>query len=414
MREGALLYRLYAALNSVLYAIGWPVLADLGLLPGDEGRGWRERMGRLPGSFPRGRVWIHAASVGEITALEPFIRETRRIAPRIKLALSVMTPAGRRRARELYGLPVAFAPLDAPVPARRWVRRAAPRALIVMETELWPVWLSEVAAWGAPLSWINGRLSDHSFPRYRIIRPLIARTFSRFRLLGVITGLDAARAAFLGAPRKRIRVCGNLKVDGMVPAAPPAGVPRGPWIVAGSTRNGEESALLWALRAIRRRCPAALLLIAPRHLNRVPAVDRLARRRGFTVARRSGGYRGEDVLVLDTIGELARFYRIASAAFVGGTLVPVGGHNLLEPALAGVPVVFGPHTANVRDAALGLRRAGGGFPVPSPAALARRLTQLLAAPVFARRAGARARAYAMGLKGVSRRVALMVVREGLP
>jgi len=413
MSGGAILYGLYASLGSVLYILAWPVFAVLGFMSGDRGRGWRERLGRLPVSFPRGRVWIHAASVGEVTALEPFIRELRRLVPKTSLALSVMTPAGRKRARELYDLPVAFAPLDVPGPARRWVSRASPRALIVMETELWPVWLSAVADSGAKLTWINGRLSDHSFPRYRIIRPLMARIFSRFGILGVITPLDAARAATLGAPRRRIRVCGNLKVDRMAPAAPPGGVSRGAWIVAGSTRTGEDSALLDAFRAIRRRVPEANLCLAPRHPGRVFAVLRLARARGFSVARRSGGYLGEDVLVLDTMGELARFYRLARVAFVGGTLVPVGGHNLMEPALAGVPVVFGPHTANVRDAAIGLRRTGGGFQVSSPAALAGRIAGLLASPASAHRAGIKARAYVMGLKGVSHRVARMVMKEGL-
>ena len=418
MTRGDLLYLAYAGCSSVLYAIACPFLHAAALLPGETGRSLRERLGLLPNGLPRGAVWVHAASVGEVIALGPLLREIVRRRPRIRLALSVMTPAGKRRARALYRFPVAQAPLDSPVPVRRWLRRAAPRALIVMETELWPVWLASACA-RAPVAWVNGRVSDRSYPRYRLVRPLMERIMAGFRFLCVISRTDARRATFLGASPSRIRVTGNLKVDSLRRAAPPRGMPRGRWIVAGSTRPGEEKILLEAFGLVRRRHPRACLVLAPRHPRRAGKVVLLAKAFGFEVVRRSeiparGLMAGEaDVLVLDTLGELGAFYRLGAVAFVGGTLVPVGGHNILEPAQAGLPVTFGPRIANVREHAAGLRRCGGGFSASSARALASKWSALLASARFARRAGGRARAFVRSRQGVARRVVGLLIGEGI-
>ncbi len=409
---GELLYGLYAGLTSVLYALAWPVLAALGLRSGAAGREWRERLGWVPAGLPRGAVWIHAASVGEVVALGPLLREIARHRPRLKVALAVMTLAGKHRAQALYRCPVVQAPLDAPLPARRWLRRAAPKVLIVMETELWPVWLATAAA-RIPVAWVNGRVSDRSFPRYRLVRPLMEKVLTGLSLLCVISRNDASRATRLGARPLSIQVTGNLKVDLLQANARPLGVLRGLWFVAGSTRPGEEAVLLEAFLKVKRRHPRARLCLAPRHLNRVEEVASLAIASGFLVAHRSRGDRPDaDVLVLDTHGELAAFYRLGIAAFVGGTLVPVGGHNVLEPALAGVPVLFGPHTANFRQHAAGLERCGGGLKVASAGALAKRWARLLSSPRAARRAGAHARDYVRSQQGVARRVVRILAAEG--
>jgi len=275
--------------------------------------------------------------------------------------------------------------------------------MIVAETELWPVWLG-AATERCPVVWLNGRISDRSWGAYRRAAPLIRGLLSRFAGLAVISRLDARRAAMLGAPRSRITVMGNLKVDALAPSAPPAGMPRGTWIVAGSTRPGEEAVVLEAFRAILSRHPRARLVLAPRHLARVGEVAGLVRAAGLeSVLRSAGEPRPGAVLVLDTMGELNAMYRLATAAFVGGTLVPVGGHNVLEPAIAGVPVLFGPWTANVREHAAGLIRAGGAWRVGSSRAMARRLDALLSRPRAARRAGARALAYVRSRGGAARR-----------
>lgn len=416
---GTVMYHAYAALGTVLYALAWPVLAVLGSRAGAAGRGWRERMGFPSPGAGRGAVVIHAASVGEVAALGPMLREIARRRPGRKVALSVMTPAGKRRAIELYRCPVVHAPLDAPAPARRWVDRMAPRALIVMETELWPAWLS-AAAGRVPVAWVNGRLSDRSYPRYRLVRPVLRRVFSAFRLLCVISRLDGERAVRLGARRGSVRIMGNLKIDLMAAARPARSIPGGPWIVAGSTRPGEEEIVLDAFGLVRPGHPGARLCLAPRHLRRAGRLARMAGDRGWRVLRRSEAgkdlsfrLRSADVLILDSHGELAGFYGIGAAAFVGGTLVPVGGHNVLEPAVAGVPVLFGPHTANVREYAGGLERCGGGFRVRSARTLAAALFRLLSSERVRRRAGRLARAYVRRRQGVSRRVVGELISGGI-
>ncbi len=404
----------YSILTAALAFIAMPFLRLWSAVAGGEtAASLRERLGDLPGGLPRGAIVVHAASVGEVTALAPFFRAlTAPGGGRRPVVLSLMTPAGRRRARDLYPFPVIQAPLDAPAPVRRWLDRAVPAVLVIVETELWPVWLRAAAARG-PVVWVNGRISDRSWPLYRLIRPLMAGVLSRLSLLAVISERDRRRAIALGARPNRVRVTGNLKVDALIPAAPPLGIPTGAWLVAGSTRPGEEEAVLAAFTRVRARVPRARLCLAPRHLARAPAVERLVRAAGFTVHRRSTGGAGRaDCLLLDTHGELAAMYRRARVAFVGGTLAPVGGHNVLEPALAGAPVVFGPYTANVREHAAGLVRAGGGFRVRDPRDLGARLTALMAAPRTARAAGGRARRWVRAQQGVAPRVVALLRRGG--
>lgn len=400
---GEWLYGIWAGAAAVVYAVAWLPLRLFG------GRDLRERFGELPGSIPRGATWLHAASVGEVTALAPFVRELRRRF-RGPLAISVMTATGRAQAKALFGLPVAFAPVDAPPAVRRWLERAAPRALIVAETELWPVWMRAMSARG-PVLWVNGRISDRSFPKYRLVAPLMAAVFARFSRLIVISDRDRRRAVALGAPSRRIDVAGNLKLDALAPAIRAAGVPAGRWLVAGSTRPGEEAVLLDALRRVRTRHPRAGLILAPRHPRRVGEVEELIRGAGFSCARRSRGRRPADVILVDTLGELAALYRAGFAAFVGGTLAPIGGHNVLEPAVAGVPVVFGPSLENVREDAAGLVSARGAVVVRDAAALARIWSDWLDRPVAARDAGRRARGYVRSRQGVAKRV-VKILREG--
>jgi len=396
-------------------ALCWPVLRVLAAGRGESASTWRERLGVLPAGVPRGGIWVHGASVGEMSALAPFLRKAARRAGRKGVVVSAMTPAGKRRARELLGFPAVNLPLDCGPWVRRALDRAAPRTVIVAETELWPVFVTE-AARRAKLAWVNGRISDRSFPRYLMVRPLVREMLSKFDVLCVISGRDAERAVQLGAPSRRVRVTGNLKADLIVPASRPGGVPGGQWFVAGSTRPGEEEQVLAAFALVRKAHPRLRLCLAPRHLDRAGEVAALAQKSGFRVARRSSGparARLADVLLLDTHGELASFYRLATAAFVGGTLVPIGGHNVMEPAAAGVPVLFGPHTGNVREEAAGLVRSGGGYRVADGRALAEALGRLVSSRTAEARAGARARGFLRSRQGVARRVVALLAREGL-
>ena len=412
---GGFLLLVYSGATWFLYAAAWPVLRLLSAGRGGESRGWAERLGRLPRAVGRGTVWLHGASVGEITALASFVREIRKVRPRTRLLVWAMTAAGKRRAGELFGCPAVHPPLDAPQSVRRALGTAAPRALIVAETELWPVLLSS-AARRMPVAWVNGRISGRSFLSYMLVRPLVRRIFSGFKLLCVISALDARRAVRLGAASGRVQVMGNLKADMVTPASPPRGVPGGLWFVAGSTREGEEEAALRAYAAAKKRFPRLKLCLAPRHLHRSGAAETLAVSMGFRVARRSAGAQRAsrcEVLILDTHGELASFYRLARAAFVGGTLARIGGHNVLEPAVSGIPVLFGPHTSNVREEAEGLVKCGGGFRVSSAAALANRLGTLLASNRLARKAGRRAREFVRSRQGAARRAVALMAVEGI-
>jgi 3-deoxy-D-manno-octulosonic-acid transferase len=399
----------YAVVSFLLWLAAWPFLALAAVLGR---RDMAERLGGTPGGLPRGAVWAHAASVGEVTALRAVLELVARRTGRRGIVVSTMTRTGRARAEGFGGFPVTLAPLDSPVPVARALARLAPRSLVVMETELWPVWLI-LASRRAKLAWVNGRISDRSYPWYRLVRPLMARVLSRFSLLCVISATDAERAVALGAPRKRVRVTGNVKADLLAPAVPPRGMAGKGWFVAGSTRPGEEAAVLEAFRMARTRVPSLRLCIAPRHLKRVPEVLALVRSAGWRAGLRSGGGRGKpEVLVLDTLGELASFYRLAEVAFVGGTLAKIGGHNVLEPATAGVPVLFGPHTSNVREHAAGLTASGGGFMVLSGAGMGGRLVTLLGKGQ-ARIAGRRAAAYVRSLRGAASRTAAELARAGI-
>jgi 3-deoxy-D-manno-octulosonic-acid transferase len=262
----------------------------------------------------------------------------------------------------------------------------APAALVLVETELWPSWIAAAHRRGVPVLLVSGRVSDRSFPRYRRIGRIASPALRRLRAVGARTQMDAERFCALGAPAERVTVTGDLKLD-LEETAPPlapdlervlAGTVL---LVAGSTHAGEEGAALDALAAAERAGIEASLVIAPRHRERFSEVKRLVRAGGRAVRRRTrvGEARlaSGEVLLLDTVGELSAVYARATVAFVGGTLVPVGGHNVLEPAQAGRPVLFGRHTANIRHAVEILEECGAGRCVDGPEQLAKAVVELL-------------------------------------
>jgi 3-deoxy-D-manno-octulosonic-acid transferase len=264
-----------------------------------------------------------------------------------------------------------------------------PRALVLIETELWPCFIAGAARRDVPVVLVSGRLSDRSFPRYRRIAALLRPTLRRLSAVGARTATDAERFAALGVPEARISVTGDLKLEvGATPPTPSpdleAALPDLPLLVAGSTHPGEEEAALRALDAVEQAGLPAALVLAPRHLDRTDAAIQAVQRSGRSAQRRSAlpgrPLAAGEVLVLDTLGELASLYPRAAAAFVGGTLVPVGGHNVLEPVAAHRPVVFGPHTANVRYAVEILRECGAGLRVEDAEGLGRAWASLLVDP----------------------------------
>lgn len=395
------------------------------------GAGWRERFGFLPAEFQQdvpGAVWVHAVSVGETLAAAGLVEELLARHPERKVFLSHVTPAGREAGKNR--LPRAagrfFLPLDWTFAARRVLRSLRPALLVIVETELWPNLLRCARESAAKVAIVNARLSDRSFRRYRLVAPFMRRVLANADRIGARSEEDAERFRLLGARPQRVTVTGNLKFDARPPesgalaetlskALTAAG--RGPVIVAGSTMAGEEMLLIRAWAEIRREFPRAFWLLAPRHPARFDAVDALLGQHSVPRLRRTAlpseasnvvSHLGTaEVLLLDTIGELAGVYRLADVVFIGGTLVPTGGHNPLEAAFWKKPIVFGPHMQNFRDIAEPLLRSGAAVEVQSAERWARVAKELLrdsdrrrhmgeaAAEILARSAGATERTLAM-------------------
>jgi 3-deoxy-D-manno-octulosonic-acid transferase len=351
---------------------------------------------------PRG--WVHAVSVGETLAAEPLVRALRRTWNDLPLVLTTVTETGAGVARErLRGIAEhRFFPLDIPWCVRRALDVIEPAFLICMETELWPNTLRALDARGAPVMIANGRISDRSLARYAAVRPLLGAVLRGVRVFAMQSEEDARRIVRLGAPADRVFVTGNLKHDAAPGDPGGAGAWRArlglgaqqPVWIAGSTHAGEEDAVLRAHRAARARWPDLALVLAPRHPERATEVLALVARHGLEGVRRtewSGAAAPPAVIVLDTVGELAALYAAADVVFVGGSLVPIGGHNPLEPAREGKPVLVGPHTGNFRDATGLLLDAGGARRVADGPALAAEVTALLDDPLSRRALGQAAR-----------------------
>jgi 3-deoxy-D-manno-octulosonic-acid transferase len=368
----------------------------------------RARLGlraRRPPAAPCG--WVHAVSVGEAIAAAPLIEGLRRRWPELPLVVSTVTETGARVVRQRFaGLASHhYLPLDFPGASRRVVDSIRPAFFVGMETELWPNLLRTLAARGVPAMVANGRLSDRSFRRYRLVRGAMRRVLADFRVFGMQSDEDARRIIALGATPERVVVTGNVKHE-----APPdpagaadlwrrlAGLaPQQLVWIAGSTHRGEEGAVLDAHVAARAKRPDLALVIAPRHPERVGEVISLVTARGFAAVRRSElpgpvPDRAATVIVLDTVGELAQLYSIADVVFVGGSLTPFGGHNMLEPATRAKPVLFGPHTTNFRDAAALLLDSGGGRLVHDSRELGVELIRLLDDPLLRATSGDKAHA----------------------
>jgi len=398
------------------------LLASLVLLPtwlwraardGEQRRWLRERYGHLPDGAPTGRpVWVHAVSVGEVKAARSLLSALAELRPPPPLALSTATLTGYATARSLYpGLYVFQAPLDLRHVVRRVFARLRPRTLILVELEAWPALLREADERHVPIAIVNGRITERSFRRYHAWRWWLPE-FCRIALVAAQDQRCADRLVALGVEAGRVHVTGNLKHDQAVPApaAAVAGLARQlgldrslPVFVAGSTHAGEEEAALAAWQALGVGTPCQLVLV-PRHPERAPEVVRMLGRARVPCVLRSAADATRDssvVLVADRMGELEALFGSASVAFLGGSLVPVGGHNVLEPALAGCPVLVGPHLDSCRAEANLLLAAGGLAVVEDTRALGARLAGLLEDESRRRAMGAAARAAASSLRGAA-------------
>jgi len=377
------------------------------------------------GAGPRG--WVHAVSVGETIAAAPLVDGLHRAYPSLPLVVTTVTPTGARVVAERFAGIAShrYFPLDFPKAVERTLTAIDPAFFICMETELWPNTLRALAARGVPTMIANGRLSDRSFRRYRLVRSALRSMLAGITVFGMRSDEDARRIIALGAPPERVVVTGNLKNDAPPDAAGAAnlwrrllGMPRDQRVwIAGSTHRGEEEAVLTAHAAASGAHPGLALVLAPRHPERVDEVIALINARGFRTVRRSalpGGRTPGAVIVVDTVGELAQMYAVAEVVFVGGSLVPRGGHNVLEAALRRKPVLMGPHTDNFRDAAGMLTASGGAVVVRDAASLSAELRRLLADPALAARRGEACFEALAGHHGAVRQTLELVARFLVP
>lgn len=382
----------------ILYSLLVALLAPVALLferrraPGVSGR-VAERLGRTRARADHS-VWVHAVSMGEVQAAAPLVRALSERYPDRSLIVTTTTSTGARRVAELFGERAqhAYLPLDVPCAVRRFLDAVKPDIAIVLETELWPNLFAHCAARQVPVLVASARLSERSVRRYsavnRIFGGLLARTLGSVHIAAQST-VDRDRFAAIGARPERLTVAGNLKFDVRASDAAHAtgrelrtvlGPNRPVWI-AGSTHEQEEAILLAAHAQLRARYPTALLVVVPRHPQRFAAAAAQIEGAGLAFARRSQGElprAGQSVLLADTMGELQSFYAAGDVAFVGGTLIPVGGHNLLEPAALGRPVLCGPNTFNAPDIAAQLEQAGALAVVRGAAELVATLSSLFA------------------------------------
>ena len=372
-------------------------------------------------------IWFHCASVGEATGISVVISRFVRQHPRFAILVTTMTETGLDYVRshvphaDAYGL----VPLDIPFIVRRVFRRVRPHALILLEGELWPGLLKTATTYDCPVALINGRMSDRSLSRNRFVKPLFRDMLRRLNALGVQHALDGERFIAFGAPPERVRVTGNVKFELAAKMDRPSraqlrhdlGIPETTQLImAGCPRPVEEEhAVVMAFTEVKEQHPKTRLIWAPRHLNRIPKVKDMLEHAGLSYTNRSHlefqNLVNADVIILDTIGELSVMYAAADMAFVGATLVPLGGHNLLEPAACGIPVMFGPHIENVRASAAALLRTGGGVLVHDSAELAQAWLELLGNPQKRMKIGtAAAQAVRTSTKAVDRTLALLEKR----
>lgn len=370
--------------------------------------GLRERLGAVPGRLRAGKpaIWVHAVSVGEVLAVSRLVSEMDAAFPDYRLLISTTTRTGQALARERFGAErVFYCPLDLPWATRAYLGAIRPRLLVLAETEFWPNLLHGCFRRGIPVAVVNARVSDRSWPRYRALRWVWRPLLSRLAAVLAQSPVDAARLRAIGCRAERVAVAGNLKFDVRVAQEGEAArlirklTPGLRVVVAGSTLEGEEAALLEAWPKLRAADPNLVLVLAPRHPERFAAVTALLENSGIPWLRRSAWQQEQfqprllqpgQVVLLDTIGELASVYSLAAVAFVGGSLAPAGGHNPLEPAQFGVPIVMGPHYANFR-AITGDLLERDALRIAAPGELAQVLVHLLRDKDAAQAMGARAR-----------------------
>lgn len=426
------MYFLYSLLSALAAVLLSPFFLWKGIRQGKYLHSLKQRLGFLPPEVAetggKQAIWIHGVSVGEVLAGIPLARQLKQSFPNHRLMISTTTATGQRLARERLAFAdgVFYFPLDWAGPVRRALRAVRPSLLVILETEIWPNVLRECQRAGVPVVFVNGRVSERSFARYEklleasgSLAAFLADVLGKASLFLMQSTADADRMLRLGAPPEKVQVAGNLKYD----LAPAAETEIGKWLeeqitrqerwpvlVAGSVVAGEEEYVLEAYDYIQRKWNRTLLILAPRKPERFAAAAALAEQDGWRVVRRSQLQadaslpEDADILVLDSVGELAGLYRLADATFVGGSLIPSGGHNILEPALFGKPPCFGPSMENFRDMANLFLEREAGMKVESGPALGHAWIRLIEDAWLRERMGAAAQTLVTENSGATARV----------
>ncbi len=409
----SIFYGIYVVLTSVLFVLALPYLLIFIAVTGKH----RDHLGERLGWIPRRslvkltgqpRIWLHAVSLGEVKVAEAVIVSLRKKFPGCAVLLSTTTRHGRDLAESIYkgDIPVIYMPVDVAFCVRKALLSVKPRAVVFVETEIWPACVFEARRMNIHVAMVNGRISPRSFPSYRRLRPFFTSVLRHFSFFSMIQKEDRERIVAIGAPREKTVVNGNAKYE-MLPAglSPDAEtkmrralqLPENARIVvAGSTRAGEEELIIDAYGQVLAHYPDTFLIIAPRHIERAPAIGALVRQKGYDVDFRSqiagpDSKRHSRIVILDTFGELFQTYSLATVVFCGASLVPLGGQNPLEPAIWGKPVFFGPSMEDFPDARELLEAEGGGMTVPDARRLAAEILRLFSAPNQCREMGKKAK-----------------------
>jgi 3-deoxy-D-manno-octulosonic-acid transferase len=430
------MYALYSVLIVAFCAVMSPYLVYQAVRYRKYIRNLPQRLGYLPRSFNHDAdesIWIHAVSVGEVLTARALLPELRERYPKLRVFLSTTTMTGQQIARNnlQYVDEVFYFPFDLGFIVNRTLTLVKPRLFIMMETELWPNLLRACHRNGVRTMLVNGRISSRSYPRYKLARPFFRRVLRHVDRFCMQSDESARRVVDIGAEPQRVVVTGSLKFDSLEIPGASAPADRGrnrvlryfrmsagrPVIIAASTLRGEEEPVLDAFQRIRATLTNALLIIAPRKPERFDEAERLARRAGWNVARRTelrvDAEPRCDVVILDTIGELAQVCQVATVVFVGGSLVDAGGHNILEPAVFGKPIVFGPHMHNFTEIAQTFIDNGAAIQVRTGRELETVLLELLGDPVRRATLGAGARALVEANRG-ARNKTLTSIAQVLP
>ena len=406
-------YSTYKFITAALVPVLFPGFWLYSRITGRFRKGIRERLGLLPGEMVRGltgypRIWIHAVSLGEVKVASSIIPAVRRIMPECSIILSTFTEHGKDLAKYTFGkeIPVIYAPLDLVVSVRKALASIRPQAVVFLETEIWPAWVFEARRRGVKTVLANGRISQRSIGKYFKLRPFFREVLKNFDVFSMVLEGDAARIKAMGADSRKIRINGNAKYDILKNTADP-GLEREmrqllslnsshKVFLAGSTRRGEEGLILEAYDMILKQFPETVLLITPRHIERTGSIKAMLDNRGLRYQLRTdlgkgNGKRTAPVVIFNTFGELFKIYSVGTIIFCGGSLVPLGGQNPMEPAVWGKAVFYGPSMENFLDAKALLESAGAAEEVTDPAMLAQRAIWLMGNPEELKNRGMRAR-----------------------